>query len=37
LTSCGGYKQSLSYQFALFIELYAGEKSGVATVEWVDA
>jgi hypothetical protein len=32
-----GYKQTLSYQYALFIELAAGEKSGVAAVEWVDA
>lgn len=31
-----GYKQSLRYQFALFVELIAGGKSGVSKIEWVD-
>lgn len=32
-----GYKRDLGYDFALYVELYAGNKSGVAKVEWVDA
>ena len=32
-----GYKHTLGYEHALFIELSAGGKSGVCRVEWVDA
>lgn len=31
-----GYKRDLRYQYALFIELAAGGKSGVAKLKWVD-
>jgi hypothetical protein len=31
-----GYKTSLGYKFALFIELDTGDKAGVGRVEWIN-
>jgi hypothetical protein len=30
-----GYQQSLGYRYALFVELSAGGKSGIESVEWI--